>query len=77
MNQRAIEVVVGLDGNVDARDLARIGARPGDYLQIVPVPKTVRRSFLGAYPREVGFTLGHLAEIRRDMATGLGEDIEA
>ena len=76
MSQRVIEVVIGVDGNVAAGDLARLGVRPGDHVRIVPVPVTPRRSFLGAYPRDVGFTQDHLDEIRRDMSIGLGEDIE-
>lgn len=76
MSQRAIEVVVGVDGNVAAGDLARHGVRPGDHLRIVPVVVHTRRSFLGAFPRDVGFTQAHLDEIRHDMSVGLGEQIE-
>lgn len=76
MSQRVIEVVVGLDGNVAADDLARLGVRPGDHLRIVPLVVNPRRSFLGAFPRDVGFTQAHLDEIRHDMSVGLGEDIE-
>ncbi len=76
MNQRAIEVVVGADGNIAAVDLARLGVRPGDHLRIVPVVVSSRKSFLGAFPRDVGFTQVHLDEIRHDMSVGLGEDIE-
>jgi hypothetical protein len=75
MSLRAIEVVVGVDGNVAADDLARLGVRPGDHLRIVPVVVSTRRSFLGAFPRDVGFTQAHLDEIRHDMSIGLGEDI--
>lgn len=71
-----IEVVVGVDGNVAADDLARLGVRPGDHLRIVPVVVSSRRSFLGAFPRDVGFSQAHLDEIRRDMSVGLGEDFE-
>lgn len=71
-----IEVVVGVDGNVAADDLARLGVRPGDLLRIAPVVVGPRRSFLGAFPRNVGFTQAHLDEIRHDMSVGLGEDIE-
>ena len=76
MSQRVIEVVVGADGNVAADDLARLGVRPGDHLRIVPVVVSPRRSFLGAFPRDVGFTQAHLDEIRHDMLVGVGEDIE-
>ncbi len=76
MSQRAIEVVVGRDGNIAADDLARFGVRPGDHLRIVPVVANARRSLLGAFPRDVGFTQAHLDEIRHDMSEGLGENIE-
>jgi hypothetical protein len=76
MSQRVIEVVVGVDVNVAADDLARLGVRPGDHLRIVPLAVSPRRSFLGAFPRDVGFTQSHLDEIRLDMSVGLGEDIE-
>jgi hypothetical protein len=76
MSQRVIEVVVGVDGNVAADDLARLGVRPGDHLRIVPLVVSPRRSFLGAFPRDVGFSQSHLDEIRHDMSVGLGEDIE-
>jgi hypothetical protein len=56
MSQRVIEVVVGVDGNVAADDLARLGVGPGDYLRIVPVVVSSRRSFLGAFPRDVRFS---------------------
>jgi hypothetical protein len=39
--------------------------------------KTQQKSFLGADRRDVGFALGPLVEIGRDMAIGPGEDIEA
>ena len=76
MSQRVIEVVVGVDGNVAADDLARLGVRPGDHLRIEPLAVSPRRSFLGAFPRDVGLTQSHLDEIRHDMSVGLGEDIE-
>jgi hypothetical protein len=76
MSQRAIEVVVGVDGNVADDDLARLGVRPGDHLRIVPLAVSPRRSFLGAFPRDVGFTQSQLDEIRLDMSVGFGEDIE-
>ena len=76
MSVHAVEVVVGADGGVAANDLARLGVRPGDHLRIVPVPISSRKSFLGAFPRDVGFTQAHLDEIRHDMSIGLGEDIQ-
>ena len=66
MSQRAIEVAVGRDGNIAADDLARSCVRPGDHSRIVPVVVSTRRSFLGAFPRHVGFTQAHLDEIRHD-----------
>ena len=42
----------------------------GDDLRIVPVVASARRSFLGLFPRDAGFTQAHLDEIRHDMSGG-------
>jgi hypothetical protein len=77
MNQRAIEVVVGADGNVASDALAPLGVRPGDHLRIVPIIPHARKSFLGAFPRAVGFTQNHLNDLRHEMSIDIGEDIES
>ena len=75
MNQRALEVIVGPDGGVAAGDLAPLGVRPGDHLRLVAVAPRQRKSLLGAFPRDIGFTQEHLDEIRLDMGAGLGDDL--
>jgi hypothetical protein len=75
MNQPAVEIVVGPDGGVAPRELARLGVRPGDHLRLVAVEPRRPRSMLGAFPRDVGFTQEHLAEVRRETAAGLGDDL--
>ncbi len=75
MSEHALEIVVGPDGGVDARDLARLGVRRGDHVRLVPIEKRTPTSLLGAFPREIGFTQEHLDDIRREMATGIGNDI--
>ena len=75
MGEHAFEIVVGPDGGVAARDLARLGVRPGDRLRLVTVGPRRPTSMLGAFPRDVGFTQEHLDEIRREMAAGIGDDV--
>ena len=77
MAEHALEVVVGPDGGVNPHDLRRLGVRPGDHLRIVTVQERIRKSFLGAFPREVGFTQEHLDELRSEMSEGLGDDLTA
>jgi len=75
MGLRGVDVVVGPDGGVDPQELARLGVRPGDRFRVVPVGPRTRRSLLGAFPREIGFTQEHLDDIRQEMAENLGDDL--
>jgi hypothetical protein len=70
-------VVVGPDGGVDALELRSLGVRPGDHLRVVSVEPRQRKSFLGAFPRDIGFTQEHLDELRFEMSQGLGDDLLA
>lgn len=72
-----IDVIVEADGSlqVSASRLAAHGLRPGDRLRLVPEPRRRRQSMLGAGARDLGFADSDLAELRRDMAAGLGDDL--
>ena len=72
-----LEVTVEPDGavRVSADVVASHGLRPGDHLRLVQTPRRRRRSMLGVASRSTGFTSENLAELRREMGQGLGEDL--
>ena len=72
-----LEVMVETDGTVrvSADATASCGFRPGDHLKLVQSPRRSRRSMIGAAERPSGFTDEHLADLRREMGKGLGDDL--
>ncbi len=77
MSQVAIEAVISEDGSlqVDARDLARRGAGPGDRVLVTPLVKRTVRSMMGVGARGSSFTDDHLRQLRAEMGDGVGEDL--
>lgn len=72
-----MEIVVGPDGAVNARELARLGVQPGDHIRLVVIERRTPSSLLGAFPREIGLTQEHLDDVRQEMAAGIGSDVIA
>jgi hypothetical protein len=71
-------VIVQPDGTVtvSADRVASYGLRPGDRLRLVPSRPRRRRSMLGAASASSGFTDADLADVRHEMAVGLGDDLQ-
>lgn len=78
MGEPAVDGVVGDDGTIHLNEdeLAAIGVGPGDTVRVLPGPYRAVRSRLGALARDVGFTEGHLRELRSEMAASVGEDLK-
>ena len=74
---RSLDVVVAEDGSVSVGPdrLAELGVRPGDHVQLVRTPRKQRRSMLGIATRTGGFSQGDLRQLRREMGSGLGDDL--
>ena len=78
-----IEVMVGPDGAlvVSAQELERVGAHAGDRVRVQTLPRRRIPSMLGSGAHVTGppdgFKDDDLRALRREMAEGLGDDLNA
>jgi hypothetical protein len=74
---RSLDVVVAEDGSVSVSPdrLAELGVGPGDHVRLVTTPRRHRRSMLGIAARPVGLSQEDLRQLRREMGSGLGDDL--